>query len=339
MTGQYCYPEWFCRWAGIRLPDEGREIIWGDRAFVMRKRMLRDTSVLEDGQRQTRETFAFKWKQTSTYASDAVKAKTRSWLVQRYGDWNDPRFWDEFGKFPCVLDAGCGSGLAAHLLIGESMHRIRYIGIDVSDSIDVAAKKFSAAKLPAVLVQTSVLALPFRDRCFDVVLSEGVFHHTPSPRDAIRAVAKKIRIGGKMAFYVYRRKAPTREFTDDHVRRTISRLTPEEAWNELLPLTKLGKALGELNTTVNVPDDIAVLGIPQGPISLQRLFYWYFCKMFYSPEYTINEMNHVNFDWFAPTYAHRHSVEEVSDWCDQAGLQIENVKEENAGITVSARVH
>jgi hypothetical protein len=48
-------------------------------------------------------------------------------------------------------------------------------------------------------------------------------------------------------------------------------------------------------------------------------------------------MNHINFDWFAPRYSQRQSPEEVRAWCEKAGLRIERMKVEDAGITVVAR--
>lgn len=336
MNTPYQYPDWFAETTGLLLPREGEDVTWAGRPFAMRGGFLRDTRVWDEDQLQTRDTFAYKWKQTGTYTSEAFEAQTRSWLVERYGDWSDDAFWSGFGNMPLVLDAGCGSGATARLLIGDAMDRIRYVGVDVSDALDVAAKAFPAEGMPAALVQGSLLDLPFEDGVFDVVLSEGVLHHTPSTRDALHAVARKLKPDGLFAFYVYRRKSPAREFTDDHIRNIAAGLSPEDAWAALMPLTKLGKTLGDLNITVDVPEDVDVLGIPKGPIDLQRLFYWHFCKMYYRPEYSLDEMNHVNFDWFTPAYAHRQSVEEVSTWCADAGLRIDHINEEDAGITVFA---
>ena len=103
-----------------------------------------------------------------------------------------------------------------------------------------------------------------------------------------------------------------------------------------MPLTKLGRALGELGVTVDVPEAVDLLGVPAGRIDVQRLFYWYFCKMYHRPEYTVEEMNHVNFDWFTPTYSHRQTPEEVSNWCEEAGLEVEKMKVEPAGINTLA---
>ena len=39
-----------------------------------------------------------------------------------------------------------------------------------------------------------------------------------------------------------------------------------------MPLTKLGKALGDMHATVEIPEDIELLEIPAGRIEVQRLF-------------------------------------------------------------------
>jgi arsenite methyltransferase len=104
----------------------------------------------------------------------------------------------------------------------------------------------------------------------------------------------------------------------------------------LVALTKLGIALGELQVELQVPEDIPFLGIRQRTIDLQRFFYWNICKMYYRPEYTLDEMNHVNFDWFRLLNWHRHTPEEIRKWCTEAGLSIESLNIQESGITVVA---
>jgi arsenite methyltransferase len=137
-------------------------------------------------------------------------------------------------------------------------------------------------------------------------------------------------------FYVYRRKAPIREFTDDYVRDRIAELSPEEAWNALRPLTRLGQALAELETDVEVPEDVPLLGIRAGRYDVQRLVYWHIAKLFWNPKMTFEENNHLNFDWYAPTYAHRQSEEEIRGWCNDEGLAITHFDVQEAGYTVRA---
>jgi arsenite methyltransferase len=170
-----------------------------------------------------------------------------------------------------------------------------------------------------------------------VIFSEGVLHHTDSTETALKRLSDLLRPGGRFLFYVYRRKGPIREFTDDYVRERIGTLDPEDAWRAIMPITRLGQALGELDAEVDVEEPIELLGIPAGRINVQRLFYWHVLKAFYRPDLTLEEMNHINYDWFAPANAHRQSPEEVRRWCDEAGLQVERESVEPAGITIVAR--
>lgn len=59
--------------------------------------------------------------------------------------------------------------------------------------------------------------------------------------------------------------------------------------------------------------------------------------MFYRSEFSIDEMNHINFDWFAPKNSHRQTPEQIYKWCDDAGLTVERKVEEEAGVTVIAK--
>ena len=93
----------------------------------------------------------------------------------------------------------------------------------------------------------------------------------------------------------------------------------------------------ELDIEIDIAEPIGVLQIPAGKINLQRLFYWHVFKAYYRPDLTLDEMNHINFDWYAPKNAHRQSIEEVRAWCAEAGLVIERERVEDAGITIDAR--
>src|SRR5205085_175899 len=81
-----------------------------------------------------------------------------------------------------VLDAGCGAGLTAGLLLGDMLHRLRYVGADISEAVDVAAQRFARVGHPGAFMQADLCALPLPEAAFDFILSEGVLHHTPSTR-------------------------------------------------------------------------------------------------------------------------------------------------------------
>ena len=48
-------------------------------------------------------------------------------------------------------------------------------------------------------------------------------------------------------------------------------------------------------------------------------------------------MNHINFDWYRPQNCHRQTPDEVQIWCREAGLKIERMNVEEAGIAVVAQ--
>lgn len=289
-------------------------------------------------QEQTKETFGFKWSQRHTYESEAVRERTKSWLLERYCN-RDPEqlnLWLQ-GDPKIILDAGCGSGLSATLLFGEHLKDHDYLGVDISDAVEIAREQFRLLGYPGEFLQTSLLDLPIPNDSVDLIFSEGVLHHTDSTEESIRYLATKLKPGGRFAFYVYAKKAILREFSDDHIRQYLQNLTHEEAWEALKSLTQLGITLGEVNLAIEIKEDIPFLGISRGKIDLQRFFYWNICKLFYHPDYTLEEMNHINFDWFRPLNCHRHTPEEVQAYCQNAGLVIEGLNVQESGITIVAR--
>ncbi|MEZ0372571.1 MAG: class I SAM-dependent methyltransferase, partial [Candidatus Sericytochromatia bacterium] len=234
-------------------------------------------------------------------------------------------------------DAGCGSGFSALLFFGEHLRQHDYLGIDISDAVEVARTRFAEAGFPGDFLQADLQQLPLGDESVDMIFSEGVLHHTDSTEASLRALARKLKPGGRFLFYVYARKAVVREFTDDLIREALRPLSDEQAWESLKPLTRLGESLGKLGVEIEVPEDIPYLGIKQGRYDLQRFFYWNICKAFYRPDFALEEMNHVNFDWFRPLNCHRQTPEEVRAWCQTSGLEIETINVQEAGITVVAR--
>lgn len=293
---------------------------------------------LSENQKQTRKTFGFKWAKRNIYKSETLKNTTRKWLFERYCD-NDPKRLEAWlGTTPkTILDAGCGSGFSALLFFGDHLKRHNYIGVDISEAADVAKTRFQESGYPGKFMQADILQLPIPDESVDIVFSEGVLHHTDDTGKAVLALSKKLKKNGRFLFYVYLKKAPIREFTDDYVREKIKPLSDEEAWDALLPLTALGKALGDLKITVDVPRDIPFLGIEKGKINLQELFYWKICKLYFKDTYNLDEMNLINYDWFRPLNCRRHTKEEVVEFCRSAGLAIETMNVQNSGITVVAK--
>ena len=330
-------PAWLSELVGAEGLSEGARPTLRGEAFEIHEGILRQRALVSERQAQTADTFGFKWHKRDTFESDASIARMKAWLVERYGDVERADWWSDHGERPVLLDAGCGGAMSALALFERVLPRVRYVGIDISDAVDVAAARFAERGLEAAFVQADLNRIPLADGSVDVLFSEGVLHHTDSTRDALLATARLLAPGGRYLFYVYRRKGPVREFTDDYIRERLQAMTPEQAWEAVMPLTRLGKVLGDLRVEVDVPEAIELLEIPAGPIDLQRLFYWHVFKAFHHPDLTLDELNHINFDWYAPRNAHRQTPEEVRAWCAEAGLEVEREVVEDAGITIVAR--
>jgi SAM-dependent methyltransferase len=295
---------------------------------------------ISTNQKQTEDTFGFKWQKRETYESPAVQAEWKRWLFEKYFDGSESRLDELLGSEKGrkkILDAGCGSGGSGYLMFGQMLKNHDYLGVDISDAVLVAKQRFDELGIPATFVQSDLNSIPEEFGLFDVIFSEGVLHHTDSVEKAIYQLSKRLKNGGHFLFYVYVKKAPIREFTDDFIRQHLKKLDNDQAWDSLMSLTKLGKILGDLNIEIDIEEDISFLDIRKGRFNLQRLFYYKICKAFYRPDYSLDEMNHINFDWFRPMNCYRHTPEEIRTFCEQAGLMIERLHVEESGITVIAQ--
>jgi len=292
----------------------------------------------EEGQAQTGKAFEFKWKKRDTYGSRAAQSNAIRWYVEKYGFESHAEWVMYFAGRRAILDAGCGSGFSASLWLdspswnGQAM----WVGADISDAIDVARERLRHIA-NTHFVQADIMRLPFRGGSFDTIFSEGVLHHTPSTRAALLAVAGALAPKGELHFYVYRRKGPVREFSDDHVRAAIAQLSDEEAWSAMRSLAHLGQVLAEAGATVEVREEVPLLGIKAGKHDVQRLIYEHFAKLYWNPALSFEENVHVYFDWYRPRYAHRQTAEHVREWCEEANLSIQWFHEEVSGFTVRAR--
>jgi SAM-dependent methyltransferase len=298
---------------------------------------INNSSQYSPNQKQTGETFSFKWSMRNTYESSHVKEKTILWLYEKYCN-NNPEVlhkWLNNGNKK-ILDAGCGSGYSALIFFGEELNKNLYFGVDISDAIYVAKDRFLEAGIRGTFIKSDIMHIPFKNNTFDIIFSEGVLHHTDSTEESIYHLSKKLKSNGLFLFYVYKKKAIIREYTDDLIRNKIKSLSNEQAWEILKPLSKLGISLGNLNVKVNIEEDIELLGIKKGSYDLQRFFYYNICKCFYDPNFSLDEINHINFDWFRPLNCSRHTPEEIIEYCNNANLIINNLFIDDSGITVVA---
>jgi SAM-dependent methyltransferase/uncharacterized protein YbaR (Trm112 family) len=323
----------------LRPDDEPFLQRWRGRVDVAALTVRNDGGTSSADLPQVQATFGYKWTRQIWWGIEGASASLmEEWLLPRYG-WADRNAYDLFMKTRHrLLDAGCGLGREA-LRMARSNPEATVVGLELSHCVDEALKHASNGGLKnAFFVQGDLMKPPFKAAAFDFIMSEGVLHHTEDTHAALQALAALLRPSGQIGFYVYRKKAPLREYADDYVREMIQNCSSDEAWKMMEPLTKLGKALADLKTEVEVPEDVAVLGIRAGRYDIQRLIYYTMFKCYWNDRLTFEENVLVNFDWYTPRFARRHTVEEVRRWIEEAGLQIVHESVEESGITVRAEL-
>jgi SAM-dependent methyltransferase len=328
---------WLADVLGVDGLDEGSKHTIRGQDVVVSEGIPRAGQHVSADQAATREMFGFKWTQEDTFTRPESLALMRGWLEQRYGRVAELPWWSEYGERPLVLDAGCGAGVSGRELFGPMGDRVRYLGVDLTPAVEVARRRFREAGLDAGFLQADLTNLPLEPGSVDVIFSEGVLHHTDSTEGALKAVAPLLREGGRILFYVYRKKALIREYTDDAIREQLQAMSPQDAWKALEPLTRLGIKLGQLEAQLEIEEDVDVLGMKAGTFDLQRWFYYDIAKAYYDPAMTFGEMHHINFDWYAPKNAFRQTEEEVRQWCEEADLEVETEHIHQSGITIIAR--
>lgn len=286
---------------------------------------------------ETIEAFSEKWTRVD---SDEVRqryAQQHAWYVERYGLRDDDGLRALIADAGTILEAGTGTGGDADRF-ARLAPDAKVIGLDISAAIDVAQREFGGGKRTNLAyVQADLTDPPFADGSFGFVSCDQVLHHTPDAARSYATLARLVKPGGAFAAYVYKVKAPLRELADDWIRERTTKLPPEEGLAFARQMTMLGRVLSELDAKVTLPEAIPLLEIPAGEHDVQRLVYWHFLKCFYNKTFSDNLNDLVNFDWYAPVHASRHTREEVEGWVADAGLVVEHLDDGDAGISVLAR--
>ena len=232
-----------------------------------------------------------------------------------------------------VLDVGVGSGASSRLW---SPRAKEFHGVDIGDGIYRAKNTLKNSTKNPILSHADLHHLPYKDESFDVIVSNGVLHHTPSTKLALKSIYPKLKKGGIIIFYIYKIKPPLREFSDDYIRKCISHLSPDEAFEQMKPLTKLAESLSKQDIKITIPEDMPLLGFEKGEYNLQRFIYQNIFKLFWKDSMGFDESNMENYDWYYPKYSWRHTEQEIKDWCTEFNLTPKLIKENYSGFTCHA---
>ncbi len=285
----------------------------------------------------TSRSFRDKWeKNTDAFYAETLRegSDTQRWILERNGFAGPRDLATHLAGKTRILDAGCGNGRVTALLRLLAPEQAEVVGIDLV-AADVARENFK--DVPNTHFETRDLIGDLSGLGqFDFIYCQEVLHHTADPVRGFRNLRDLLAPGGELAIYVYKQKAPIREFVDDFVRDRIAAMPYDEAMAQSRQITEFGRALSAANVKVTVPA-VEVLGIEAGEYDVQRLIYHFFAKCYWNPDVTHEENVLVNYDWYHPQVATRHTLAEVEGWYRAAGLEIEHSHVDFYGITVRGR--
>jgi len=290
---------------------------------------------LDKPQKETEKSFSYKWihRSLKNYGLDnATKRFQHKWYLKRYGWKNEMVFGKFIKKQNFILDAGCGTGWAAKWF-AEKNHQSIVFALDLSKSIDVTAENFKSLN-NLVSVQADINHLPFPKNFFDFISCDQVIHHTSDPFSTFQQLISRLRKGGILATYVYKRKAPLRELADTFIREKTTKMNFKDCYHFSRAITLLGRSLSQLNIKFNVPEDIPLLKIKKGRYDLQRFTYWHFLKCFWNENWGLEKSILTNFDWYHPKNAYRYEPEEIKQWVKKAKLKMRYFYVDEAGISI-----
>ena len=109
---------------------------------------------------------------------------------------------DEIPMGSNVLEVGCGTGQMSIALNRFARH---IYGIDLSKNSLIEAKKFiEANEIKSVhLFRMNIFKLFFEENTFDVIISNGVLHHTHNPKLAFSKLVRVLKPGGLIVIGLY----------------------------------------------------------------------------------------------------------------------------------------
>lgn len=111
---------------------------------------------------------------------------------------------DEIPMGSNILEAGCGTG---QLSIALSRYARQIYGIDLSKGSLIEAKQFiNSNDIKSVhLFRMNIFKLFFKENTFDVIISNGVLHHTYNPKLAFSKLVRVLKPGGIIVIGLYHR--------------------------------------------------------------------------------------------------------------------------------------
>ena len=218
----------FLRGGGVRLwdslvlaPEELHGIfgmrIWGGGAAEASRRVGGTPGDTGSHDRDIKRRTAAHWSDspigTRTAGFDPEHREfTREWFEEHarfrfvdYGPWMRDVAGFERHRGDRMLEVGCGMGTD---LLEFARGGARVAGLDLTKRhLDLALRRFALFGETGGFYLGDAESLPFRDRSFDFVYSNGVLHHTPDTARSIREIHRVLKPGGTTTILLYHRNS------------------------------------------------------------------------------------------------------------------------------------
>ncbi|MFV2045172.1 MAG: class I SAM-dependent methyltransferase [Anaerolineales bacterium] len=245
-------------------------------------------------------------------------------------DYSTPEFEEHFRRFlgpmkpedfvgKTLLDAGCGYGRYAAY---AEAYGAKVVGMDFSEAIDAAREIVKGKRIS--LVQGDILNPPFRSGEFELVMSLGVLHHLPDPREGFAQLVNCLVPGGKIVLWLYSAQRRWSIIVVEILRKIARRLPNNwlRAFGFVLsvPDFALSKLLGLLEPVL-------------GEVLYERFIPTHF-RLYSRFPFRVCWA-----DWFDRLGApirHYHTRHELEDWIASAGLEGSVTPTEDFGWTLIA---
>jgi len=248
----------------------------------------------------------------ATHSDTRFQEFQLSWFLKRFG--LDTHRFHEVIKGKTVLEVGTGAGAFLRNLTSA---KVAY-GLDQSEVGTTIARQVYYKNHKNIHIITEDLMK--HDGQYEVVIADQVLHHLPSTYEALEKTVSLVAPGGVIMFYVYKKKVPVREFMDTFLRWFTTRASTEHCLLFSEFMTWIGKRL----TKISLP--------------LQRWVYWNIAKCFYNEKFIYYNNLRVNYDWYSPKIAHRHTEKEVRKWIKKLNLSLDHIHVGDSGISVRTHV-
>jgi SAM-dependent methyltransferase len=222
-----------------------------------------------------------------------------------------------------VYDAACGFGGVLDSLLAEPAPvHLHYLGADIHGSLASIRRPagVSAGKIHFLRWDIG-RTLPVREK-FDFVICRAAIHHTPEPKTTFRSLTESVARGGTLAISAYAKKGRVREVVDDALRAEISRMPVDRAKDLVHEFTLLARNVQKTQETITIEQDLPFLGIPSGSYAVHDFIYRFFMKNWYFEAFGSKYSDIVNFDWYHPQFASRHTLDELKSWYEELGFEI-----------------